>query len=103
MFASGLAMKQRPDAYEKYKLAHDQPRPELVAEIRARWDARRMEFLETEEQGRVAFTVVPKTFGISKFKVLLSSTQRGPDEMDRFSLNPSTKRSPKTIKRTNSE
>src|SRR2546430_14406058 len=35
MFCLGLAMKLRPGAYEKYKLAHDQLWPELAAGMRA--------------------------------------------------------------------
>ncbi len=35
MFTLGLAMKLRPGAYEKYKLAHDQLWPELAAGMRA--------------------------------------------------------------------
>src|SRR3954471_15414337 len=35
MFTLGLSMKLRPDAYEKYKLAHDQLWPELAAGMTA--------------------------------------------------------------------
>jgi len=35
MFTLGLAMKLRPGAYEKYKLAHDQLWPELAAGMNA--------------------------------------------------------------------
>jgi hypothetical protein len=34
----------------------------------ARWDARITEFVETDEQGRIAFTVLPKAFGFGEFK-----------------------------------
>lgn len=34
MFTVGLAMTLRPEAYEKYKLAHDQLWPELAAGMR---------------------------------------------------------------------
>jgi L-rhamnose mutarotase len=104
MFSLGLAMKLRPGAYERYKLAHDQLWPELAAGMRAnqvsmaiyrdgdrlfvfaaapseahwqrsrqdptlaRWDARITEFVETDEQGRIAFTVLPKAFGFGEFK-----------------------------------
>jgi len=104
MFTLGLAMKLRPGAYEKYKLAHDQLWPELAAgmsanqvsmviyrdgerlflfavapseshwhrsrqdPILARWDARMAELLETNEQGGIAFTVLPKAFGFGEFK-----------------------------------
>jgi len=104
MFTLGLAMKLRPGAYEKYKLAHDQFWPELAAGMRAnevsmaiyrdgdrlflfaaasneahwqrsrqdpvlaRWDIRMKELLETDQQGRIAFTVLPKAFGFGEFK-----------------------------------
>src|SRR5436190_9924920 len=104
MFTLGLAMKLRPGAYEKYKLAHDQLWPELAAgmianqvsmaiyrdgerlfllamapseahwlrsrqdPILARWDARMAELLETNEQGDIEFTVLPKAFGFGEFK-----------------------------------
>jgi L-rhamnose mutarotase len=35
MFSLGLALALRPDAYEKYKAAHDQLWPELAAGMRA--------------------------------------------------------------------
>jgi len=35
MFTLGLSMKLRPDAYEEYKLAHDQLWPELAAGMAA--------------------------------------------------------------------
>lgn len=104
MFTLGLAMKLRPGAYEKYKLAHDQLWPELADGMRAnqvsmaiyrdgdrlflfaaapneahwqrsrqdpilaRWDAHMTEFLETDAQGGIAFTVLPKAFGFGEFK-----------------------------------
>jgi L-rhamnose mutarotase len=104
MFNLGLAMKLRPGAYEKYKLAHDQLWPELADGMRAtqvsmaiycdgdrlflfagapseahwqrsrqdpilvRWDARMTEFLETDENGSIAFTILPKAFGFGEFK-----------------------------------
>ena len=36
--------------------------------ILARWDARMAEFLETDGQGRLAFTLLPKAFGFGEFK-----------------------------------
>jgi L-rhamnose mutarotase len=36
--------------------------------ILARWDAKMTEFLETTEQGGIAFTVLPKAFGFGEFK-----------------------------------
>jgi L-rhamnose mutarotase len=36
--------------------------------ILARWDARMTEFLETDEQGHIAFTDLPKAFGFGEFK-----------------------------------
>lgn len=36
--------------------------------ILARWDVPMTEFLETDEQGCIAFTVLPKTFGFGEFK-----------------------------------
>ncbi len=36
--------------------------------ILARWDARMTELLETDEQGGIAFTVLPKAFGFGDFK-----------------------------------
>ena len=35
--------------------------------ILARWDARMTEFLETNEQGGIAFTNLPKVFGFGEF------------------------------------
>jgi L-rhamnose mutarotase len=35
--------------------------------VLARWDARMTELLETNEQGRIAFTVLPKAFGFGEF------------------------------------
>ena len=104
MFTIGLAMKLRPGAFEKYKLAHDQLLPELADGMRAnqvsmaiyrdgdrlflfaaapseahwqrsrqgsilaRWDARMAEFLETDEQSGIAFSVLTKAFGFGEFK-----------------------------------
>ena len=36
--------------------------------VLARWDARMAEFLETNEHGQLAFTVLPKAFGFGDFK-----------------------------------
>jgi L-rhamnose mutarotase len=36
--------------------------------ILARWDARMTELLETNEQGGIAFSILPKTFGFGEFK-----------------------------------
>ena len=36
--------------------------------ILAKWDARMAAFLETDEQGHIAFTVLPKAFGFGEFK-----------------------------------
>ena len=36
--------------------------------ILARWDASMAEFLETDKEGRIAFTVLPKAFGFGEFK-----------------------------------
>jgi len=36
--------------------------------VLARWDARMAEFLETDAQGRLAFTLLPKAFGFGDFK-----------------------------------
>src|SRR5438270_288431 len=36
--------------------------------ILARWDARMAELLETNEQGSLKFTVLPKAFGFGEFK-----------------------------------
>ena len=104
MFTLGLAMKLRPGAYDKYKLAHDRLWPELAAGMSAnqvsmaiyrdgdrlflfaaapnedywqrsrqdpiltRWDTQMTELLETNEQGRIAFTVLEKAFGFGEFK-----------------------------------
>ena len=104
MFTLGLAMKLRPGAYDRYKLAHDQLWPELAAGMRAnevsmaiyrdgerlflfaaapsedhwqrsrqdpiltRWDAQMATLLETDEQGSIMFTVMPKAFGFGEFK-----------------------------------
>lgn len=35
--------------------------------VLTRWDARMTEFLETNEQGTIAFMVLPKTFGFGEF------------------------------------
>jgi L-rhamnose mutarotase len=35
--------------------------------VLARWDARMAEFLETDQQGRLAFTLLPKAFGFGEF------------------------------------
>src|SRR5580765_8580962 len=35
--------------------------------ILARWDAVMAEFLKTDEQGAIAFTVLPKAFGFGEF------------------------------------
>lgn len=36
--------------------------------ILARWDARMTEFLQTNEQGGIAFTILPKAFGFGDFR-----------------------------------
>jgi L-rhamnose mutarotase len=36
--------------------------------VLAKWDARMGEFLETETDGKLAFTVLPKAFGFGEFK-----------------------------------
>ena len=36
--------------------------------ILARWDAVMADLLETDEPGRIAFTVLPKAFGFGEFK-----------------------------------
>src|SRR5205085_8487489 len=36
--------------------------------ILARWDATITEFVETNEQGGIAFTILPKAFGFGEFK-----------------------------------
>jgi L-rhamnose mutarotase len=36
--------------------------------VLARWDARMTEFLETDAQGRIAFTLLPKAFGFGEFR-----------------------------------
>ena len=36
--------------------------------VLARWDARMTEFLETDAQGGIAFTNLPKVFGFGEFK-----------------------------------
>ena len=36
--------------------------------ILARWDAHITEFVETDEHGGIAFTVLPKAFGFGEFK-----------------------------------
>jgi L-rhamnose mutarotase len=36
--------------------------------VLARWDARMAEFLETDAQDRLAFTLLPKAFGFGEFK-----------------------------------
>ena len=35
--------------------------------ILSKWDARMMELLETDAQGRIAFTLLPKAFGFGEF------------------------------------
>jgi len=35
--------------------------------ILAKWDKRMTEFLKTDRQGRISFTVLPKTFGFGQF------------------------------------
>ncbi len=35
--------------------------------ILAKWDARMAELLETDAQGRIAFTLLPKAFGFGEF------------------------------------
>ena len=35
--------------------------------VLARWDARMAEFLETNDQGHLAFTILPKAFGFGDF------------------------------------
>ncbi len=35
--------------------------------VLARWDARMSELLETDTQGQIAFTVLPKAFGFGQF------------------------------------
>jgi L-rhamnose mutarotase len=37
--------------------------------VLARWDERMAEFLETDAQGRLAFTVLPKAFGFGEFTI----------------------------------
>ena len=100
----GLAMKLRPGAYERYKLAHDQLWPELAAgmaanqismaiyrdgdrlflfaaapseahwqrsrndPVLAKWDEQIAQLVETEEQGNIAFTMLPKVFGFGEFR-----------------------------------
>src|SRR5580765_229459 len=104
MFTLGLAMKLRPGAYEKYKLAHDQLWPELAAgmnanqvsmaiyrdgerlfvfavapseahwqrsrqdPVLARWNVHIAELVETNEQGGIGFTLLPKACGFGEFK-----------------------------------
>src|SRR3954469_10206153 len=89
MFTLGLAMRLRPGAYEKYKLAHDHLWPELAAGMKlnhinmaiyrdgdrlflfasapsqehwdrsrqdpilTQWDARMVELVETDDQGKI--------------------------------------------------
>jgi L-rhamnose mutarotase len=36
--------------------------------ILVRWDARMAELLETDSQGQIAFTVLPKAFGFGEFE-----------------------------------
>jgi L-rhamnose mutarotase len=36
--------------------------------VLARWDARMAEFLVTDAQGRLAFTLLPKAFGFGEFR-----------------------------------
>jgi L-rhamnose mutarotase len=36
--------------------------------VLTRWDALMAEFLETDDQGRIAFTVLPKAFGFGEFE-----------------------------------
>jgi L-rhamnose mutarotase len=36
--------------------------------VLARWDARMAELLETDAQGKIAFTVLPKAFGFGDFE-----------------------------------
>lgn len=36
--------------------------------VLAKWDARMTELLETDAQGRLVFTVLPKTFGFGEFQ-----------------------------------
>ena len=36
--------------------------------VLARWDARITEFVETDENGRIAFTFLTKAFGFGEFK-----------------------------------
>jgi len=36
--------------------------------ILAKWDARMAEFLETDPQGRLSFTLLPKAFGFGQFR-----------------------------------
>jgi hypothetical protein len=35
--------------------------------VLARWDTRMTEFLETDAEGRIAFTYLPKAFGFGEF------------------------------------
>ncbi len=35
--------------------------------ILARWDARMAELLETDDEGHIAFTILPKAFGFGEF------------------------------------
>ena len=35
--------------------------------VLARWDGRMTEYLETNQQGTIAFSVLPKTFGFGEF------------------------------------
>ncbi len=36
--------------------------------VLVRWDARMADFLETDAQGHITFTVLPKAFGFGEFK-----------------------------------
>jgi L-rhamnose mutarotase len=38
--------------------------------VLARWDARMTELLETNEEGRIAFTILPKVFGFGDFSLV---------------------------------
>ena len=103
MFTIGLAMKLRPGAYEKYKIAHDQLWPDVAGSMsrnrvsmiiyrdgdrlflfatapdekhweRSRehpalgpWHDEMAKLLETDDQGRIAFTILPKAFGFGDF------------------------------------
>src|SRR5882672_8722462 len=103
MFTIGLAMKLRPGAYEKYKIAHDQLWPEVAESMRsnkvnmaiyrdgdrlflfatapdeAHWQGSRehpalgpwhdemAKLLETDNHGHIAFSVLPKAFGLGDF------------------------------------